>query len=54
MDDVVLMNVEDGVATLTLNRPDRLNAWTAEKRYATYFDRARGMRDPRRTFGRSS
>jgi enoyl-CoA hydratase/carnithine racemase len=25
---VVLQSVEDGVATITLNRPDRLNAWT--------------------------
>jgi enoyl-CoA hydratase/carnithine racemase len=25
---VVLVDVEDGVATITLNRPDRLNAWT--------------------------
>ena len=28
--EVVQMQVEDGVAVLTLNRPDRLNAWTAE------------------------
>ena len=26
--DVVLYDVADGIATLTLNRPDRLNAWT--------------------------
>ncbi|MGD1059489.1 MAG: enoyl-CoA hydratase [Solirubrobacteraceae bacterium] len=34
--DVVQMQVEDGVALLTLNRPDRLNAWTAEMEHA-YF-----------------
>jgi len=28
--EVVLSDVEDGVALLTLNRPDRLNAWTGE------------------------
>jgi len=28
--EVVLQTVADGVAILTLNRPDRLNAWTAE------------------------
>ena len=28
MDDTVLYNVADGVATITLNRPDVLNAFT--------------------------
>ncbi len=28
--EVVQMQVDDGVALLTLNRPERLNAWTAE------------------------
>lgn len=37
MSETVLMNVEDGVAVLTLNRPDRLNAWTPELG-STYFD----------------
>ncbi len=34
-DDVVLYELQDGVATLTLNRPDRRNAWTIamHKRY---------------------
>ena len=36
MSETVLMNVEEGVAVLTLNRPDRLNAWTAEME-RTYF-----------------
>jgi enoyl-CoA hydratase/carnithine racemase len=30
MSEVVQRTVEDGVALLTLNRPERLNAWTAE------------------------
>jgi enoyl-CoA hydratase/carnithine racemase len=30
MSDVVQKQVRDGVAILTLNRPDRLNAWTGE------------------------
>jgi len=36
MSEVVGKTVEDGVAVLTLNRPDRLNAWTAEMERA-YF-----------------
>ena len=34
--DVVLHDVRDGVALLTLNRPERLNAWTPEME-ARYF-----------------
>jgi enoyl-CoA hydratase/carnithine racemase len=30
MAEVVLKDVQDGVAVLTLNRPERLNAWTQE------------------------
>jgi len=36
-EDVVLWEEADGVATLTLNRPDRMNAWTGEME-ARYFD----------------
>jgi enoyl-CoA hydratase/carnithine racemase len=37
MSDVVQKRVQDGVAVLTLNRPERLNAWTAEME-GDYFD----------------
>ncbi len=37
MSDVVLTDVADGVATVTLNRPERLNAWTQELE-RDYFD----------------
>ncbi|HYH59648.1 MAG TPA: enoyl-CoA hydratase-related protein [Thermoleophilaceae bacterium] len=37
MSEVVTKSVESGVAVLTLNRPDRLNAWTPELGSA-YFD----------------
>jgi enoyl-CoA hydratase/carnithine racemase len=37
MSEVVEMDVRDGVALLTLNRPERLNAWTGEMEHA-YFD----------------
>jgi len=36
-DDVVLYEAGDGIATITLNRPDRLNAWTGPMGRA-YFD----------------
>jgi len=36
MSEVVQQTIEDGVAVLTLNRPDRLNAWTAEMEHV-YF-----------------
>src|SRR3954454_2163100 len=37
-DEVVLYRVEDGVAVITLNRPERMNAWTAQLQ-VQYFDR---------------
>ena len=37
MTEVVQRNIDDGVAVLTLNRPDRLNAWTGEME-VVYFD----------------
>jgi enoyl-CoA hydratase/carnithine racemase len=36
MSEVVQMQIDDGVALMTLNRPDRLNAWTTEMEHA-YF-----------------
>ena len=36
MSEVVYKHVEDGVAVITLNRPQRLNAWTTEMEHA-YF-----------------
>ena len=36
-EQVVLYRVDDGVALVTLNRPDRLNAWTPQMEVA-YFD----------------
>ena len=38
MDDEVLYRVDDGVAVITLNRPERLNAWTPPLQ-TQYFDR---------------
>ncbi len=37
--DVVLYEARDRIATLTLNRPDRLNAWTGglARRYYSLF-----------------
>lgn len=42
MSDVVLMEVRYGVAVVTLNRPDRLNAWTPalQTRYFDLLDEA--------------
>ena len=37
MSEVVQRSIEDGVALLTLNRPERLNAWTGEME-RLYFD----------------
>src|SRR3954453_16125343 len=36
-EDVVLYEVDDRVALVTLNRPDRMNAWTGEME-RRYFD----------------
>ncbi len=58
MSEVVYKHIEDGVAVITLNRPERLNAWTTEMEHA-YFAMleecgavgggARDRRDRRRT-----
>ena len=45
-DDLVLCTVEAGVALLTLNRPERKNAWTIAME-EQYFDLLRACeRDP--------
>jgi len=46
MSDLVLDSLDDGVLTLAFNRPDRLNAWTAElgRRYFDLLEQA--DRDP--------
>jgi enoyl-CoA hydratase/carnithine racemase len=47
--DVVLYEVSEGIATLTLNRPDRLNAWTGglAKRYYSLLEQAAADDDVR-------
>src|SRR3954468_14177921 len=48
-DELVLQDVQDGVAVLTLNRPDRLNAWTQalENRYFDRLDECAANSDVR-------
>ena len=49
MDDPVLYEVRDGVAIITFNRPERLNAWSADlhEGYFTSLDRAAADPDVR-------
>jgi len=49
MTEVVQREVSDGVALLTLNRPERLNAWTAEmeERYFTLLEECAGSPEVR-------
>ena len=49
MSDVVLFEIQDGVAILTFNRPDRLNAWTPElqTRYFDLLEECAGREDVR-------
>lgn len=44
--EVVQMQVEDGVALLTLNRPERLNAWTVEMEHEYFALLERCGREP--------
>ncbi|SRR5579872_434726 len=48
-EDLVLIDVQDGVAVLTFNRPERLNAWTPElqTRYHDLLDECAGRADVR-------
>ena len=46
MADNVLVSIEDGIATLTLNRPDRLNAWHTPMREAVAGALGQLNRDP--------
>jgi enoyl-CoA hydratase/carnithine racemase len=49
MSEVVQMQVDDGIAVITLNRPDRLNAWTGEMEhlYFAALERCAGDADVR-------
>lgn len=44
--EVVLYEVDEGIATITLNRPDRLNAWTPELGIAYHDALERAAADP--------
>jgi enoyl-CoA hydratase/carnithine racemase len=53
--EAILVSVEDGVATITFNRPERMNAWSAQMaaetsaalRAANGDDAVRAMREGR-------
>jgi enoyl-CoA hydratase/carnithine racemase len=49
MSDVVLAKIDEGVAVLTLNRPERLNAWTGEmeREYFSLLDDCAAREDVR-------
>ncbi|MFV0526997.1 MAG: enoyl-CoA hydratase [Acidimicrobiales bacterium] len=46
MSDAVLYEVTDGVALITLNRPDRLNAWNGDMHTGYYDSLDRAAADP--------